>query len=716
MTTTDKRRQVRQPWMSDMKVLVSAPVQLWCGADGTVDGTGERSGAAAIDGLYVGDTRVISRLALRVDGEELTPISWSTVGLGRSVGALVARCVEGPTVDPAVRVDERRTLTPDGLEERLVVTSTLGEAVRLELEASIDFDMATMQEIKGGAASAAAASGAVEVVPGTGCGCDADCECGCGGGEAGEAGGVCDCVCGETLVRARFGQLSASIETVWSDEAGEADATPEVVVNGLEATLRWQLEVPARGAAEVAFRIALDAPRTAVTAASAVCPWRNVRVSAADTRVSRWANTSLRDLAGLRLSIPTLPDDTFLAAGAPWFFTLFGRDSLWAARFLLPLDTTTAMGTLRTLAHFQATASDPATNADPGKIMHELRAEALVEAGAFAEAGGGMTLPPLYYGTIDATPLWIILLAEAARWGAPEDEVKALLPNLEAALAWLRDWGDCDGDGFLEYIDRSGHGLSNQGWKDSGDSVRWRDGRIAEGPIALCEVQGYAYQAAILGADLLERFGRLGADEWRAWAGELKTRFNEAFWVDDGRGRYPAIALDAAKRPVDSLTSNIGHLLGTGILDEDGVRDVVARLSGDDMLSGFGVRTMSSDCGGYSPLSYHCGSVWAHDSAIVMNGLLAEGHVAEAVCVAEGLVRAAEAFGYQIPELYSGDPLVVGPDGAPNIPAPYPAACHPQAWSAASSVAVLALLLGLDPNGAAHPLDTPLAAGLHLDR
>ena len=215
------------------------------------------------------------------------------------------------------------------------------------------------------------------------------------------------------------------------------------------------------------------------------------------------------------------------------------------------------------------------------------------------------------------------------------------------------------------------------------------------------------------GAELLETFGLPGADEWRSWAARLKARFNERFWVDDGRGRYPAIALDKDKRPVDSLTSNIGHLLGTGILDGDGVRDVVARLVGADMLSGYGVRTMSTLAGGYWPESYHCGSVWAHDSAIIMNGLRAEGYRDEALRVAEGLVRAAAAFDYQIPELYSGDAWDCAGVGM-RAPAPYPAACHPQAWSAASSVSVLAMLLGLDSDGSSSPLDSPLAQGLRV--
>lgn len=691
----NETRRMRQPWMHDMKPLVYAPAQLWCAPDGVVDAAVGHAGAESIAGFYLGDTRIVSAIGLRVDGEEPTPISWSSQSKGESRSTLVARNIEGPTVDPQMRVHEYRCVRADGFTERVALRSALDEDRTVRLEISMRFDMSTMQEVKGGIESFAAQSGKVALRPLE----------------------ACDGT-GDSTVVPRYGtavecgEISAVIAASAASGASPAgDEIPQVLISGLECVFVWNLTVPARGGREVALDLHVSTPRNAVMAAGGPCPWAGVRVHADDNRLERWANVSLRDLDGLRMSVPALPHDEFLAAGAPWFFTLFGRDSLWAARFMLPLTTRTAMGTLRTLAHFQSRTSDPQTNASPGKIMHELRAEPLVSTGAFAS--DGMTLPPLYYGTIDATPLWIILLAQAARWGAPEDEVRALLPNLEAALAWLRDWGDCDGDGFLEYIDETGHGLSNQGWKDSGDSVRWNDGTIAQGPIALCEVQGYAYQAAMLGADLLERFGCDGAQDWRAWAAELKDRFNKSFWVEDERGRYPAIALDASKRPVDALTSNIGHLLGTGILDEQGVRDVVARLVGDDMMSGYGVRTMSSSAGGYSPDSYHCGSVWAHDSAIVMCGLQAEGYVEEAAAIAEGLVRAAERFDYQIPELYSGE-------AGENAPAPYPAACHPQAWSAASSVAVLSVLLGLNPDGDSiadsTPCEAPLARGLRIER
>jgi glycogen debranching enzyme len=248
----------------------------------------------------------------------------------------------------------------------------------------------------------------------------------------------------------------------------------------------------------------------------------------------------------------------------------------------------------------------------------------------------------------------------------------------------MRDSGDSDGDGLLEYIDTTGRGLANQGWKDSGDSVQWRDGTLAEGPIALCEVQGYAHRAALDGAELLEAFGVPDeAAPWRAWAAALRERFRAAFWVDDPAGAYPAIALDARKRRVDTVTSNIGHLLGTGLLDAAESALVARRLVSPELASGYGLRTLATDSAGYWPLSYHGGSVWTHDTAIAITGLAADGFEAEAAELSEGLLRAAVAFEYRMPELYAGDPASSTP-----APIPYPAACRPQAWSAAAAVAV----------------------------
>jgi len=263
--------------------------------------------------------------------------------------------------------------------------------------------------------------------------------------------------------------------------------------------------------------------------------------------------------------------------------------------------------------------------------------------------------------------------------------------TLRAALGWIRDSGDSDGDGFLDHIDRLGTGLSNQGWKDSGDSIQWRDGRLTEGPIALCEVRAYAYGAALAGADILDALGEeQDADDaafWRTWAADLKGRFAEPYWVETPEGRYPAVALDRHKNPVDSLTSNIGHLLGTGILSPAEERHVANLLRGESMSSGYGIRTMSTGAAGYWPLSYHGGSVWVHDTAITVHGMRRAGLDAPARAVVAELLDAAEGFDYRVPELHAGDPR-----GQSSVPTPYPAACRPQAWSAAAAVVCLTVL------------------------
>ncbi|MDQ0836070.1 glycogen debranching enzyme [Streptomyces achromogenes] len=317
-------------------------------------------------------------------------------------------------------------------------------------------------------------------------------------------------------------------------------------------------------------------------------------------------------------------------------------------------------------------------------MLHEVRRGAQEFTDTFA-------LPPVYYGTVDATPLWITLLHDAWRWGLAPQEVEQLLPHAESALAWMRDHGDASGDGFLKYIDHTGRGLANQGWKDSDDAIRHRDGRLAAAPIALWEVQAYAYEAARGGAALLRAFGRPGADAWEEWAQQLADRFRKHFWVEDERGPYPAVALDRDGMPVDSVTSGFGHLLGTGLLNQEESALLAARLSAPDLDSGHGLRTLSSEAAGFNPYGYHTGSIWPHDTAIAVHGLVTAGFPDAAASLATGLLTASAAFDARLPELFTGH----GAEAGTN-PAPYPASCRPQAWGAASSVLVLRSALGLD--------------------
>jgi len=479
--------------------------------------------------------------------------------------------------------------------------------------------------------------------------------------------------------------LASAVGWKWRDDNTcltlSFDGAPQVTTDAATVTPTWHATVVPGGTALFGWSLSVqdaDAPMTAPVSAPMSAP------EVEDPAVRQLLNRAVSDLNGLRLTDRLSPSDTFLAAGAPWFFTMFGRDALIAARMLLPIDTTIAGGTLRTLARRQGTTTNDETAEQPGKILHEVR-----RGPTTFTMDGTISLPPVYFGTIDATLLWILLLRDAWQAGMPETEVRALMPNLERGLVWLRDHGDADGDGFLEYFDASGHGLANQGWKDSGDSIRWHDGHIADGPIALCEIQGYAYAAALAGAELLDAFGlqknRSGSTpgQWRDYAGNLARRFRSSFWCNDEDGPYPAIALDATKQPVDGVASNMGHLLGTGILDAEETAAVIRRLMHPTMFSGYGIRTISTTNAAYWPTRYHAGSVWTHDTAVILSGLLAEGHETEAGLLADGLLAAARGFEWRLPELFAGY-------GAAQVspPVPYPASCRPQAWAAASAVPI----------------------------
>ncbi|MFC4586318.1 amylo-alpha-1,6-glucosidase [Sphaerisporangium corydalis] len=626
-----------QPLLHDLVSAVLAPTSALSGADGQIRATGAQ-------GFFHADSRALSQVRLLIDGREPEPIAHSLTGPGGARFVSLARWLGDPGPDPTVRVDRVREVTAGGMAETLDIVSSAATGVTATVTLELACDLAPIEVVKSGRRGDPVP--AVDGGPGT-------------------------------LTWASQGITV----TVTGDHAHAEDTA------GDGARLRWEIALAPRGRVTLRWEAAVDDPGAVVTTPAGPVEWGRPRVTAADHRIVRLLDRSLDDLRSLRLAEAGAPGDTFLGAGVPWFLTLFGRDSLWAARMLLPLGTGLASGTLRVLARHQGVRADPESGEAPGKIMHELRRH------EFTVEGNGLHLPATYYGTIDATPLWVSLLHDAWRWGMPEGEVAALLPAMEAALGWLGGDADADRDGFLEYIDTSGHGLANQGWKDSGDSVRFRDGRRAEAPIALAEVQGYAYEAARHAAALLAAFGRPGADRWNEYADAMAERFRARFWVDGPYGRHPALALDRDKRPVDSLTSNIGHLLGTGLLSDEESATVAGLLASPAMAGGFGLRTMSSRDGGFSPLSYHCGSIWAHDTAIVVAGLARAGFGAEAARLAEGLLAAGEEFGYRLPELFAGDDRE-----AVLRPVPYPAACRPQAWSAAAAVTIVHAALGVYPD------------------
>jgi glycogen debranching enzyme len=650
----------RQPLIHDETLVLRAPTQAWSAADGSM-------GASPIHGYFFSDTRLVASVGIRVGAEAGEPIATVPNGPNSITFVSLQRHLDDAMPDPRVRLLHTRTATTTGVTDAIVLASDLRDPIETVIEVTLTPDLSNMDHIKSGLPS----------LPTPAISLTGD------------------------QTSANWANDSLTVSLAINAGSTDTPATLCQLPTG-ELLLRWPVRVPARGEVRVAWQITAADTRAVVRGVEGAPSWSVPAVHSADDRLGRWVRTALGDLDALRLTTTAHPDEVFLAAGAPWFFTLFGRDSIWAARMMLPLGTELAGGTLRVLAALQGQAAVPDTAEQPGKIMHELRRDTL------EIHGEGLHLPPLYYGTVDATPLWVCLLHDAWKWGLPENEVRALLPALRAALGWMRDYGDADGDGLLEYTDETGHGLSNQGWKDSGDSVQWRDGSLAEGPIALCEVQAYAFEAAMHGADLLDHCGEPGADEWRSWAFALQKRFNEAFWVDSPQGAYPAIALDASKKPVDTVTSNLGHLLGTGLLNAEQSALVARRLVSPEMSSGFGLRTLSTDSAGYWPLSYHGGSVWTHDTAIAISGLASDGFTAEANTLINGLLAAAAGFDYRMPELHSGD-------SADQLisPVPYPAACRPQAWSAASAVAVLSSVLGLSADAPGGVLGvSPACAGL----
>jgi hypothetical protein len=660
-----------QPWLHDLITVLSAPTMVLSERDGQM----RRSGA---QGALHAHSRVLSQAVLEVNGAEPAAISAGLQSAGTALFACIPRQTATDSADPAIWVTRQRTVRPGVVQELVRVTGGPRASGTAEVTLRVAADLAVLTDIKAGRSC--------PLVP--------------------------------------IAETAAGLE--WGDERLKVQLTAPGAVATLrgpgEAQLTWQIRLADHSEDEITWQVTVHDKTAVVMApwpdpagvwiprarsaepgpgpalpqrdvpALAGCSdgpgdaWSRVRAESADPRLPRLLARSIDDAAALRMVTAQAPEEVFLGAGAPWYLTLFGRDSIWAARLLLPFGWELARGTLRALAAYQGQRTDPLTGEAPGKIPHELRPTSRAATQAHE-------LPPLYYGTIDATPLWVCLLHDAWRWGMPADDVRPLLPCLNRALAWMRDHGDADGDGLLEYRDESGQGLANQGWKDSHDAIRFADGHLAAPPVTLCEVQGYAHEAAMAGATLLDALGEPGAEQWRDWAARLARAFRSSFWVTDGEGSYPALALDAGKRKVDALTSNIGHLLGTGLLTADEQEWVARGLSRPDMNSGFGLRTMSAATRGYSPLSYHCGSVWSHDTAIAILGLVRSGHLATAASLADGLLEAASWFDWRLPELFSGHAREQVP-----WPSPYPPSCRPQAWATAAAGALVQATLGLDVN------------------
>lgn len=648
----------RQPWISDLSIGVRGNVTTLAHRSGDVGG-----GAT---GVYIDDRRLVSRLALSIGDSDLVPVAAEGAG-PVTMSIAVARHLGDRGPDPTVTVRRTREIRSWGVEDEIAVESRAAEVVEAEVRLEIASDGVDLSDIKGGRVE------------------------------------------GEGRPPSRL--WSGGV--VWTDDRHEIEIELEprpysLAEAGGVVTARWSISV-ARGERVVLFvrgrssrRAPSDFDANAGTSALAM---DHVLVQADDDRLERLCVTSAADVKGLLLTDPLEPDDCFAAAGSPWYLTLFGRDSIWAARFALPFGSELAGGTLRTLARRQGRHHDVDSAQEPGKILHEVRRT------VFADPSSPMRLPPVYYGTVDATPLWVVLLHEAWTWGLPDEQVRELLPHLLQAMSWI-ERTERDGDGLLRYEDVTGVGLSNQGWKDSGDSMRRRDGSIAPAPIALVETMAYAAQAARAAVALVAAFGaEVDSDlttRWSELGDRLEATIRQRFWVSDDIGPYLAMAIDGDGRHVDGVGSNMGHVLGTGVLTANEASSVASRLVHPTMLRDFGIATLSTDNPGYNPIGYHSGSVWVHDTAICALGLAREGFATEAMAVLRRIIDLASRVGYRLPELLSGEAVL-------GSPVPYPASCRPQAWAAAAGLALVPALLGLTPDAAhgvlrINPLD-PLSTG-----
>jgi glycogen debranching enzyme len=608
-----------------------------------------------LDGLVADDTRHLSRLAVRVEGAPVRP-------LGAALLAPSSARFRGVVVpgrgypDAPLEVDRRRRVAAGGLEDELVLYWWAESPCRVPVLVEVDADFLDIFEIRGLETGPATMATQVRSEP--------------------------------TSDGIRFADDETGLSTVVrfapapeSRGAGVARWSPH-----LRRGEPWRL------------RVTVTAENAAVSAAGR----RNVRpdvggghgdvaVRSDPPDLARACRRSLADLDALALPDSLDANRRLVAAGIPWFVALFGRDSVIAghqARAFLPDQ---MLDTLAALAARQGRVSGSGNEEEPGKILHEVRLTPRPWLGHGTAAGARP-----YYGSIDATPLFLILYGTALRWGASRPAIEELLPAARAALAWMRGPGDPDGDGLLDYRPAGSRSLTNQSWKDSENAVQFPDGRLAEGPIAMVEVQGYAYRARRELAEVLRHLGEdREAAALDAEAEALRGLIRERYWCAgaDGEPGFFALALDGRKRRVSSIASNMGHLLWCDVPSDQEAAEVARHLAGPELASGWGLRTLSSRMAGFNPISYHVGSVWPHDTALACEGLRRFGLDEPALGLAGDLIEAMALFDHRLPELFGGHDREPG-----DVPVPYPTACRPQAWAAGVPLQLATMFLGLEPH------------------
>jgi glycogen debranching enzyme len=654
MSATNHQQVPCQPWLHDLRVAVDGNVTALSAPSGDMGAqSAGRWSASGAQGVFVDDRRALCVLTVHLGQEAPVPVADASSG-ARSDFFSCARQLGNPGADPTVEVRRHRTVTVQGITEVVDVISRADQPVQTDLVIRLGGDGAPISAVKSGITTQGLLAALCVEPPATGL----------SWGDQWHRTDVTFDPAPTSLIAGGAGQASTATFRI-------------VVAPGQSCSVG--LTVRASRLQESDF----DADPGA-----AGVDWSEVSVQCVDRRLEPAVSAGLDDLAHLLLTDPGEPSSIYAAAGTPWYLTLFGRDSLWAARMVLPFGTELAAGTLRALARHQGRVYDSDRAEAPGKIPHELRRSPFVDPSA------GLSLPTVYYGTIDATPLWITLLRDAWKWGLADAQVESLLPALRSATQWLTKDSAPDADGLLKYIDTSGEGLANQGWKDSGDAIRFRDGHVAQAPIALCEAQAYAIEAASGAAELFAHFNIDGSGDLLDYAEQLRGRFRDHFWVGPRDRQYIGLAVDGHGHSVDGLGSNMGHVLGTGTLNAQEVDRVASTLTCPELLTRYGISTLAQDNAGFNPIGYHTGSIWTHDTAICAWGLAREGKREAATRVAQSLLASAEAFDYRWPELYASA-------GVLDRPVPYPAACRPQAWSAASAAVLISVALGFEPDAPA---------------
>jgi glycogen debranching enzyme len=609
-------------------------------------------------GLFSFDTRFLSRWVLTVDGQRLNALSTDDLQYFEARFFLVPGT--GTIYVDAKRSVIRQRAVGAGFHEQLRILNHENEPITLEVRLDADSDFADLFEVKDALEKKGTFYRQV----------DGD--------------GLTLGYRRETYVRET--RISASVPATFDDEGVTFDVR-------IEAHGEWTTDLSVvaaigpHGETRDRPKYGPDRRRARPDMAGDLEEW----LAQAPTLRCDWDalkttyRRSLVDLAALRFTARSLPGRALPAAGLPWFMTMFGRDSIFTSLQALPFAPELAATTLLALGERQGSRVDDFRDEDPGRILHEMRYGELT---AFEERPHSP-----YYGSADATPLFVVLLDEYERWTGDEELVRDLEPEARAALRWIDEYGDLQGNGYISYQRRNEEtGLENQCWKDSWDSISFHDGTLPGFPRATCELQGYAYDAKVRAARLARRFwGDEGyADRLEREAAELKERFDRDFWLEE-RGYY-AVALDADGRPVDSLTSNIGHLLWSGIVDERRAEIVASHLLGPRLFSGWGVRTMAEGEGRYNPIGYHVGTVWPFDNSFIAWGLRRYGFKEEAARIAAGILDAAGYFDGRLPEAFGGYRRELT-----NYPVQFPTACSPQAWSTGAPLLLLRTMLGLEP-------------------